>query len=55
MTRLENGDFIITIDLDSKGEYKFRYLIDGLRWEIDWYADKFVPNDLGSKDSVVIV
>jgi hypothetical protein len=55
MTRLENGDFIITMDLDSKGEYKFKYLMDGLRWENDWYADKFVLNDLGSKDSVVIV
>lgn len=55
MTRLENGDFVVTIDLDSRREYKFRYLMDGLRWENDWYADRFVPNDHGSKDSVVIV
>jgi hypothetical protein len=55
MTRLGNGDFVITIDLPSKKEYRYRYLIDGNRWENDWYADKFVLNEFGSKDSVVIV
>lgn len=55
MTRLANGDFVITMELDSRKEFRFRYLIDGHRWEIDWYADKFVRNDQGSKDSVVIV
>jgi hypothetical protein len=55
MTRLKNGDFVITMDLPAKREYRYRFLIDGLRWENDWYADKFVPNEFGSKDSVVIV
>lgn len=55
MKRLENGDFVITMVLDSKREYRFKYLVDGHRWENDWYADKFVANDYGSKDSVVIV
>lgn len=55
MTRLYNGDFVITMELDSSAEYRFRYLMDGHLWENDWYADKFVPNDHGSKDSVVIV
>jgi hypothetical protein len=55
MTRLENGDFIITMDLESNREYKFRYLINGRRWEIDLYADKFSRNDSGIKSSVVIV
>lgn len=55
MTRLESGDFVITLELDSKRRYRFRYLIDGNRWENDWYADRFVSNGRGSKDSVVIV
>jgi len=55
MTRLASGDFVITLELDANKEFRFRYLIDGHRWEIDWYADKFVRNDQGSKDSVVIV
>ncbi|MEN8264317.1 MAG: PilZ domain-containing protein [Nitrospirota bacterium] len=55
MTRLDNGDFVITMELDNSAEYRFRYLMDGHRWENDWHADKFVPNDHGSKDSVAIV
>ncbi|HDH12388.1 MAG TPA: hypothetical protein ENG83_09400 [Nitrospirae bacterium] len=55
MTRLENGDFLATLDLDSKREYRFKYLIDGNHWENDWHADKYVPNAFGSDDSVVIV
>jgi len=55
MTRLANGDFVITMDLESRRTYRFRYLIDGHRWENDLYADIFVRNNYGSKDSVVIV
>jgi hypothetical protein len=55
MTRLANGDFVITLDLDSRRTYRFKYLIDGQRWENDIYADIFIRNNYGSKDSVVIV
>ncbi len=55
MPRLKNGDYLITLDLKSKKEYKFRYLIDGDRWENDWQADAYVPNDFGTDDSIVIV
>ena len=33
--------------------YRFRYLLDGHRWENDWDADAYVPNGFGSDDSVV--
>jgi len=55
MSRLKNGDFVVTLELNAPGDYRFKYLIDGLRWENDPYADKFVRNNYGSKDSVVIV
>lgn len=55
MTRLQNGDFVITLDLDCGRSYRFRYLIDSHYWENDLYADRFVKNDHGSKDSVVVV
>ena len=55
MLRLDNGDFVITLDLESKREYRFRYLVNGNQWENDLYADKYVRNWLGSKDSVVVV
>ncbi len=55
MKRLESGDFRITLTLPCDREYRYRYLIDGDRWENDWHADKYVRNDFGSDDSVVIV
>jgi len=55
MTRLQNGDFVITLDLDCGRSYRFRYLMDSHHWENDLYADRFVKNDHGSKDSVVFV
>jgi hypothetical protein len=55
LSRSKDGDFFVTIDLKAKREYRFRYLIDGERWENDWRADKYIPNDFGSDDSVLII
>ena len=55
LSRTKDGDFFVAIDLKSKSEYRFRYCIDGSRWENDWQADKYLPNDFGSDDSVLIV
>jgi hypothetical protein len=55
MTRLKNGDFKITLDLDAGMEYRFRYLIDGTRWENDWSADRYSRNDYGADDSVLVL
>jgi hypothetical protein len=55
MTRLKNGDFKATLSLDSNREYRFRYLIDGSRWENDWHADRYARNDFGSDDSVLVL
>jgi len=53
MTRLKNGDFKATLDIPAGKEYRFRYFIDGSRWENDWQADKYVLNDFGCDDSVL--
>lgn len=55
MKRLKNGDFTVTLELESGVEYRFRYLIDNARWENDWCADKYIHNPHGGDDSVVIV
>lgn len=55
MKRLKNGDFKLTLELPVSREYRFRYLIDGNRWENDWNADKYIPNRYGCDDSVVVV
>ncbi len=55
MERLEDGGFQIILKLIPGREYKFRYLIDGDRWENDWNADMYIPNSYGWHDSLVIV
>ncbi len=48
------GDvFSLTIELQPGRAYRFRYLLDGERWENDWDADAYVPNAFGTDDSVV--
>ena len=51
----KNGDYAITLDLKTKREYQFRYLINGFRWENDWNADKYVKSPYGDSDNSVIV
>ena len=48
------GDvFSLTIVLQAGRAYRFRYLLDGTRWENDWDADAYVRNAFGTDDSVV--
>jgi len=55
LKRRKDGGFSSTISLESDGSYRFRYLLDGERWENDDAADGFVNNPFGSQDSVVKV
>jgi hypothetical protein len=55
LKRVENGDFEVTLKLATGREYRFRYLIDGKRWENDWHADKYLKSPYGVDDSVVCV
>ena len=43
----------VSIRLAPGRAYRFRYLIGGTRWENDWGADRYEPNDFGGDDSVV--
>ena len=53
LTARKGGRFSRTITLEAKSEFRFRYWVDGERWENDWDADKYVPNEFGTEDSVV--
>ena len=53
ITRDEDGAFRATLVLPAGRRYRFRYLIDGERWENDWRADDYWPNQFGGDDSVV--
>jgi 1,4-alpha-glucan branching enzyme len=55
MRMLENGDYTVRLDLDAGKEYQFRYLIDELRWENDWNADKYVKSPYGDHDNSVVL
>ena len=53
MKKLKDGSFSATLSLDAGTSYRFRYLLDGERWENDWEADAYLPNQYGEDDSVV--
>lgn len=53
MTKLKNGSFKITLELDPGREYQYRYLVDGNQWHNDWDADRYEPNPFSGDNSVV--
>lgn len=55
MKRRKDGSFALTLSLKPGQAYRFRYLLDGGRWENDWAADGYVANPFGSEDSLVQV
>ena len=55
MKKLKNGDFTVTLELEPGKEYQFRYLIDELKWENDWNADKYVKSPFGDSDNSVVI
>jgi hypothetical protein len=53
MKRTKTGEWQVSVPLESGRSYRFRYLLDGSRWENDWAADGYEPNPFGGHDSVV--
>src|SRR5436305_15051527 len=53
MERKADGGFTLTKTLPGGRSYRFRYLLDGERWENDWAADAYVPNAFGGDDSLI--
>ena len=54
LARSDDGVWRTTLDLEPGRTYRFRYLIDGERWENDWVADEYTANPYGSDDSIVV-
>ncbi|MFN2138258.1 MAG: isoamylase early set domain-containing protein [Candidatus Promineifilaceae bacterium] len=55
MKQLKNGSFSATVSLAPGQTYRYRFLLDNERWENDWEAEAYAPNDQGSEDSLVTV
>ena len=54
MKRRKDGSQAVNVQL-TPGRHEYRFFIDGERWENDGAADGYVPNGLGSDNSVVDV
>jgi hypothetical protein len=55
LERAGDGTWRATVALEPGRSYRYRYLLDGERWENAWQADRYVQNPYGSVDSVVVV
>jgi 1,4-alpha-glucan branching enzyme len=55
LSRDGEGTWRATVSLEPGRAYRYRYLLDGQRWENGWDADSYLPNPYGEDDSVVIV
>ena len=45
--------YVAEVVLPTGRAYRFRYLVNGERWQIDWGADRFVSNEVGGCDSIL--
>ena len=52
MTR-SGSHFVAAVRLPTGRTYRYKFLVDGERWENDWHADAYVPNDFGGDDSLL--
>ncbi len=55
MKKLKDGSHSVTVSLEAGQDYRFRYLVDGDRWENDEAADRLVANRFGTRDGLVTV
>jgi 1,4-alpha-glucan branching enzyme len=53
LVRRKDGRFSSTLVLDAEQSYRYRYLLDGHRWENDGEADAYARNDYGTEDCVI--
>jgi 1,4-alpha-glucan branching enzyme len=55
LRRQKEGSYAVMLNLETGREYQYRYLIDGVRWENDWNADRYVPSGLDEAENSVVV
>ncbi|GGH46974.1 isoamylase early set domain-containing protein [Dyadobacter endophyticus] len=54
LKKQKDGSFKASLELGA-GEYQFRYILDGDKWENDWEADKYVPAGVDATENSVVV
>lgn len=53
-TKLKNGDYKLTLTLESGMNYEFRYLANGERWFDEPTADAFMDNKFSNEQNSVL-
>src|ERR1700739_2722613 len=54
MKKYKDGHFAVKVNL-AEGEYRYRFLVDGQKWENDWKAEQYAANPYGTEDSIIKV
>lgn len=54
LKKQKDGSFKTSLELGA-GEYQFRYILDGEKWENDWEADKYVAAGVDATENSVVV
>jgi 1,4-alpha-glucan branching enzyme len=54
LKKYKDGHFAVTVSL-GEGSYRYKFLLDGDRWENDPEADDYAANPYGGEDSVIKV
>lgn len=55
LSKLKNGEFTGTVELESGKSYEFRYLVGGQDWYNEPEADGYAANSFGGENSVLSV
>ena len=55
LKRDADGRWATDVELEAGRSYRYRFLLDGERWENDWTALAYEPNEYGGDDSLVVV
>lgn len=55
LKKQKDGSYKTTVELPVGGEYQYRYVLDGTKWENDWAADKYAASGISSDENSVVV
>lgn len=55
LKKQKDGSYKTTVELPVGGEYQYRYILDGTKWENDWAADKYVASGVSHDENSVVV
>ncbi|PRY42986.1 AMP-activated protein kinase-like protein [Spirosoma oryzae] len=55
LKKQKDGSYKTTVELPVGGEYQYRYILDGTKWENDWAADKYVASGVSGEENSVVV